>query len=317
MLRGVSKVLTRSVQRSPHRYHIADWEGKIIVMSVLKFYGDESFGRRESGSNGCYAVAGLLTSSDVWKDMTDDWQYVLNAAPAIKYFHMSECYSAMASSGDVEQQGEFYGMRPADARQKLDALVSAVEKYGPLLAAASSITTWDIFRHALPPVDQAQWKNPYFPCVMNVVWCIRGIFRKLESSMKPVSFVFDDRTDSKHLLEAWTDIKQMRQAMAKSGNENTDLLRELGVMKSITFTDDKTCLPLQCADLLAWHVRRDYVKPSEDKGKTRPEYSRIKKCIAAFVSDIDSEQAVRDNRIKVWRDAIEYASSQSTGSTAP
>jgi hypothetical protein len=47
-------------------------------------------------------------------------------------------------------------------------------------------------------------------------------------------------------------------------------------MGGLMFEDDRRCPPLQAADLIAWQVRRDYVKPPSDQGLRRPELCRLR-----------------------------------------
>src|SRR5262249_42393838 len=151
----------------------------------------------------------------------------------------------------------------------------------------------------------------FYPCVMGILECIRGIFRELNVPFALVSFVFDERTDSHLLLKAWNLAKRL-QRMAESlpvDAIQSSQLPGLAVMGDITFADDRKCIPLQCADLLAWHVRRDYISPAEDHGRTLPEYERLK-TVGAFCSHLENEETVRNSRLKVWQDAIEFYKSK-------
>jgi hypothetical protein len=136
---------------------------------VLKFYGDDSFGRNEvpSGSQGCCVVAGYLTHSTVWKHITDDWRTTLDMPPKINYFRMRE-YVARCN-GEREEAAEFRNMSKQEARRKLDALVSVLEKHGRLLVWIESTMTWDMFNHGLPEEWRRIFKSLYALCVIGII----------------------------------------------------------------------------------------------------------------------------------------------------
>src|SRR5438094_10546862 len=68
---------------SPDDYILSGYEGYV---GMLKFYGDDSFGRNEPGAQGCCTVAGYLTESETWKAITKEWREVLDEPPKITYF---------------------------------------------------------------------------------------------------------------------------------------------------------------------------------------------------------------------------------------
>jgi len=280
-------------------------------MSIVKFYGDESFGGRQSGFQGCYAVAGYLAASEHWRAIADEWKAVLDTPPTIEYFHMSECYAAMAVKQDQEELGQFYGFSPKEAEQKLDALVAVLENNAISLTAIHSVTTWDIFQHVFEEAERNDiYGSPFYLCVMDIVDCCRSVFRKLDISPIPISFVFDERNDSHYLLRAWGLVKRIRDKFQRPEfNQFPDVqehLKSLRVMGPISFSDDKQCIPLQCADLLAWHVRRNYIQPVEDHGRMRPQYKRLKENVAIYCSTSLSEDRARQERLKLWKDTAEF-----------
>ena len=98
---GIDEIVRRAAERwksSPDDYILSGYEGYV---AMLKFYGDDSFGRNGAGAQGCCAVAGFLTESETWKEITKEWRGVLNAHPKIRYFKMREY---------VDYDGEFNGI---------------------------------------------------------------------------------------------------------------------------------------------------------------------------------------------------------------
>jgi len=266
-------------------------------MSVLTFYGDESFGRRESGSQGCYVAAGYLAESAAWKALGSDWKKTLDASPRIDHFRMSECFAAIDGNIDEDKLGVFAGIAPREAQQKLEDLVSVLEGHGQTMASAHSITTWDIFEHAVPEWDKELFiTSPFYMCFTGVFQCCLGIVKEiLGGSTLPISFVFDERSDSEKISAVWKQLKSFENF--PNAEEVSLVLKTMG---SLTFSDDRLCIPLQCADLFAWHVRRDYISPAEDHSKMRPEYERLRKCVRWHCKHLENETSVREARREIW-----------------
>ena len=277
---------------APHLYYIEDWRGTVLV---LKFYGDKSFGRKESGFQGCYAVAGYITGAEVWqRDIAEDWQRALDAHPKISYFRMRECFAGIEGKPQEDEGSPFFGMSTNDAKQKLETVVSVLEKHARKIISVESIITWDCFTHALSEADKDLLQSPYYFCVNGMVDGCRQALRDMKREA-PVAFVLDERPDvSESILRAWF--------MTKDSSPE-----DAAIMGAISFADDKKCLPLQCADLLAWHARRQFIQPAEDHGRSRPEYSRLRG--GTSYSHIWNEEKLRVDRAEKRR-ALELALAQ-------
>src|SRR5258708_3995524 len=95
---------------------------------MLKFFGDDSFGRNAAGAQGCCVVAGYLTDSTAWNAIERKWRVALDAAPKIDYFRMHEYVSRC--NGVDDESGQFLNLPKPDANRKFDSLVSILEKHG-------------------------------------------------------------------------------------------------------------------------------------------------------------------------------------------
>lgn len=261
---------------------------------MLIFYGDESFGGRRGGFQGCYAAAGYITSAEVWQeDIADDWQKALDRSPKIAYVRMSECFAAIEGKEQEDDLSPFMGMPSNDAKEKLEAVVSVIERHAHQIAGTQSIITWDCFTHALSDADKTLLQSPYYFCLTGIVDGCRQILRDMNREA-PISFVLDERRDVSELVHrAWN--------VTKGGSPE-----DAAIMGSITFADDKKCWPLQCADLVAWHARREFIQPAEDHGRSRPERRRLTQSVARWYSHIWNEEELRANRAEKWQ-ALEKA----------
>ena len=102
------------------------------------------------------------------------------------------------------------------------------------------------------------------------------LFLKQEASknvrhLAPVTFVFD--------AQIGEDLRILRLYNAAK----IDDPEFWEIVASLDFKDDKKCRPLQCADLLAWHVRRKYVQPAEDHGRPLPQYLRLRESVSYII----------------------------------
>jgi hypothetical protein len=120
-------------------------------------------------------------------------------------------------------------------------------------------------------------------------------------TFKPIDFTFDEQVGLDLLIrQSWNPLTRR-------------LLLEYAkfMLKTPDFENDKTCVPLQCADLLAWHVRRDYISPPEDHGRRRPEYIRLRESALLRITEPWPEPVLRQTVEKLRR-ADEVAGSSSS-----
>lgn len=269
--------------RSPDRAFDL-WESDERAV-VLRFYGDDSFGRNEPGFQGCCAVAGFMTNGRYWKKVSADWRAALSAAPKIDYFRMRE-YAAE----NFDEKGQFQGLTTTEADAKFDALLQVIEHHGPQLAWVESIITWDAFHHATQGLGQLLYKDPHYFGITGIVNGCRETIRSAISQDLPVMFVFDEQEGMDEFIHwSWKLNKRL------SPREQTV------VMGSICFANDKDHPALQCADLLAWHVRRQYIQLAEDHGRSLPAYRRLRDAVPKRASAIWNEEKMRETYAAIAR----------------
>ena len=291
----------RRFAENPRLYLIEDWGGSV---AVLRFYGDESFGGKRGGFQGCYAVAGYLAPATAWKRITGHWAAVLDLHPKIEFFHMAECFAAMDGYQSQGILGQFAGFSKKEAEDKLRALISVLEEHAGELGCAHSIITWDTFQHALTKEDRGLLLSPFTLCFAGVVDMCRQILRGTDVE-SPIAFTFDERADvAEHLHHAWNATK-------------TGWPEDAVIMGALSFADDKRCIPLQCADLLAWHVRRHFIQPVQDHGRPREEYVRLKSAVSKWYGHTWNEEDLRARREAKWLSLRNYAQARKRLQGAP
>ena len=199
-------------------------------MAALKIFCDDS---GSDGGEFC-VVGGYLFDDDAAMRFSEAWQKVLKEAPAIKYFKMKEAES---------RRGEFWGFTEPDRDEKVMSLAEVVKAhalYG--LGSFISHKAYDsIARGYLPPTVD----HPYWFCFQGIIGGVLHLYEN-ELPLEKTDFVFDSQGVGYErrgtlMHDGW------KQMMLEVGD---------ALIGSITFADDKQVLPLQAADLLAWHIRR-------------------------------------------------------------
>jgi hypothetical protein len=96
-------------------------------------------------------------------------------------------------------------------------------------------------------------KLPYFPCFLHVLW-FTAYQSKTSKVQLPVDFTFDEKGDVGLNALKWFEVAKK--------SARPELLPFFGSMP--VFRDDKQLIPLQVADLIAWHIHRKLEIPGTD-----------------------------------------------------
>lgn|SRR5215469_6660341 len=215
------------------------------LMGILQAYIDDS-GR---GAPPVYVLAGWISDSARWASFANEWAAALREPPLINYFKMKEAASC--------QGGEFMGWQNEARDRKLVRLASVIRDHAMVgIGFAVKHTDWELAvkrRVKNIPVMGKQLKEPYFFACYGLMIQFIKMQRDLGIS-QPVDFIFDEQQK----LSAYVD-------------ESYDHLKALSaechplIGDRPSHKDDKKILPLQAADLFAWHVRRYFEDEIEQK----------------------------------------------------
>jgi hypothetical protein len=188
-----------------------------------------------------------------------DWTIALHEPPYIEYFKRGENYH-----GD----GQFEGWAEPARIAKLHRMIAVFERYGEALIELSSSISWETYNAVIADtVVEQVFPNPYFFCFNGLISLAVEHVRRFTAEGIPstIEFVFDQQT--------------AQEAEAYKQYEGTySQFPELAeFMAGCDFRDDKKTPGLQAADLVAWQIRRDIVRPPEDNGMMRPEFEELRK----------------------------------------
>jgi hypothetical protein len=218
------------------------------VLFMLTAYSDDSASSEDEES---LVLAAYVHRATTWTSFSDDWKPALDANPAIEYFKMSEAESL---------KGQFLGWDRTDVDKKISALADVIVEYEPW-SIASRVSRRD-FDDIMAPVVPYDIRTPYFSCFYALIINLAKWHAHMGLSL-PVDFIFDEQGKIGAEAVVWYEyIKSI---------QPPEVAKLLG--SSPVFKDDKLILPLQAADLLAWHLRRS--GEERNKNESRPIFEKL------------------------------------------
>lgn len=205
------------------------------IMAVLQGSVDDS--ASDTGDRRFF-LAGYINTAPKWEEFADEWARVLRAPPAIDYCKMAEAQNL---------RGQFLGWSEQKRDAKVNALAAIVRDHSPWSVHTSvSRKEYDAI---VAPVAPFPLRHPYTVCFLGILSAAsRGQHALGMEPPLPVDFVFDEQNGLEDV--AVTTYRWLRD------NKEPEIRDLLGATP--IFRDDKRVLPLQAADMLAWHIRRSH-----------------------------------------------------------
>ena len=193
---------------------------------TVKAFIDDSM-----ADNEVLVMAGYIADLTRWQSFSVEWNELLGMRPRWDRFKMTE----IASSHDAirwERAGWFYRVVERHAQA---FVACAVEIEG--------------LRRVVRELELGrQFNNPY-QFGLYAVCDATMQFQQELGITEPIDFVFDERGEKGQVREAWPLYTQ---------TVPTEFAKRMG--REPRFEDDAEHLPLQAADLLAWHVRKHWLQ---------------------------------------------------------
>ncbi len=186
-------------------------------------------------------LAGYLHRAERWAEFSDDWHRELRAWPAIEYFKAVEANNL---SGQFDHKK---GWNEAKRNAKRANLAAIIEHYQPCSFEFS--VNRQIFEDELKPVSPYGLGHPHFTMCWAV---ISGIARYAaqEQLSVPIHFIFDQQKGVD--TDIWLFFSELKRSLP------IEAQNLIGTPPSFEDDRDKRFMPLQAADLLAWHLRREH-----------------------------------------------------------
>ena len=186
--------------------------------------------------NGPFCVlAGYISDVERWKAFSDAWDKELRTEPKIEQFKMSQAHS---------KRGPFWGWDNDARERKVIRLAEIVNQHA--IAGIASIVSNKAYQEEAKGCLPDTIDHPYWLCFQQIIMETLRVHGD-ELGGGKINFVFDSQGQG----------YERRGALIHAGwREIFEATPYANLLGSITFADDRDVLPLQAADLLAWHVRR-------------------------------------------------------------
>lgn len=234
-------------------------------MVFLRAFTDDS--ASEKGDLRLF-MAGYLNRAEKWALFSEAWDEELRASPSIEYLKMSEAQHL---------KDQFKGWSSPQRDEKLRGLARVIRHFKPV-SFEFSIDREEFYR-VVKPVSPRGLGNPHFTACMAIVWNVAR-FSAQQGGNIPIEFIFDkqDGVDEDFNLVFEFAKKSLPKAASR-------LIRG-----KPRFEDDKQLLPLQAADLLVWHLRREH----EDRQEQLPLTDLLRAEVGhVMIGEIDSTMMQR------------------------
>lgn len=249
-------------------------EPRLLILMILRGYFDDSGSHPEGG---WYVLGGFLSTEGNWQQFSMAWASVLRQEPAIDYFKMSEAHNLNA---------QFDGW-PAPLRdRKVLELAEVAEQYA--VARLACVVNADEYKSHIKGVSPWQeLDDPYFLLFYQCIVLTARFIGELEKRHYPdldfnaasIEFVFDEQGKVGQNALGWWDV--LRQALEPS------LDRFLNTAP--TFGSDRSLLPLQAADLYAWHARHVFAGGNVNATRTAAVINVLQK-VPPYGGHVTAEQ---------------------------
>lgn len=213
--------------------------------------------------------AGLVNRDDAWEQFGMEWSVALAKPPAITHLKMVEAKGL---------RGQFAGWSRDARDQKLQTLTEVLNRFRPPWTFDISISRAEYETH-VSPASPRGLSTPYFAITFGAVSTVARYLAS-EGAVAPVRFVFDEQNGVDKDVALFFDFMV----------ENLDVVSRKLIKLPIDYGDDTRNIPLQAADMLAWHIRRQREGNADAAVIQRAEYLRSDRHIEMH---IPSEMLVR------------------------
>jgi uncharacterized protein DUF3800 len=214
-------------------------------------------------------MAGYLNRADTWARFSEAFDEEQHADPPIQYLKMTEAHNL---------RGQFEGWCATKRDEKLAGLARIIRHFEPFSFQFS--INREQYYQIVQPTSPYGFGDPYFTACFGIVSGLAR-FAAVQGAKTPIEFIFDRQDSASDNVDLFFDFLLANLPRAS---------RRLINGKPI-FRDDKELLPLQAADMLVWHLRREH-----ETGQPLPMADSLRCQHGHLVSELPLEMMQR------WRD---------------
>jgi hypothetical protein len=214
----------------------------IIVLSAdLHWFFDDS---GSEPTTPVFVLAGFLSTAVEWAAFANEWQAALDAPPKLDYFKMAEAASL---------RGQFSRTKGWDDKARdvrVRKLTHIIRQRAKLRISASiKHDHFAKYLRSIPAIGRRLGTDNPYPLLFTSLMAEELVFSFRNGFPQKHDIVMDEQTGMEaEIEELWPQFRAHAIARGRS-----DLVNLIGSRPY--FLDDKQFLPLQAADLYAWHVR--------------------------------------------------------------
>ena len=255
----------------------ACWQDRTLV--ILQACVDDS----SSAELSIFVLAGFVSTYPRWVEFTKEWEVALKKPPSLEYFKMKEAAAC---------RGQFEGWSFADRDKRVAEFAAIIKKH--VVGGFACVMPIEDYKGVFAGKISKVMDNPYFLTFYGVIQTLMAM-QHLVGDDRTVDFVFDEQGKQVgQALSAWKYFKQFATPEAGVFIGNPPISR-----------DDKTFLPLQAADILAWKTRRNIMdKASGEVHPVIPSLSTLNCVVETWTKD--RLQSMYD-RVDVMRRSLGHA----------
>ena len=213
---------------------------------MLKAYIDDS---GWGGPSPIFVLAGYISTIEKWEIFSQEWQAVLDLEQPKKlpYLKMNESVQLK------KKNSSFYGWSEEERDERLKKFVPVINRN----VEHGVATVIPIAKHQ--ELFKGTFKlslldRPYFLAFFSIARLISRIAYWMKPGAK-VDIIFDTQ-DNEKKSEFLNEFKSFLDVAP---------LKEKEILNYPSWESDTNALPLQAADMLAWHFRRQYYIQFQDK----------------------------------------------------
>ncbi len=222
-------------------------------MAVLQAMADDS----GKSQDPVFVLAGLVMNADEWIQFTDSWDAILNKVPRIEYFKMNEAHN---------REEQFAKFSPTERDQRVRDFTNLIMIYRPL--AIADVVPHDLYKRFFAGKFGRRADYPYFISAYSLTSMVmRYQILNGWNLGEKTDFIFDEQGKEGDLIKlSWSRAKEFIPPECRPLAGGTPI-----------YQDEKKFLPLQAADLVAWHVRRFYWERDAGRSFVSLEWERLSK----------------------------------------
>lgn len=219
---------------------------------VLNAFVDDS---GSGGDSPWYVLSGVVSTVEKWAEFSVEWEGVCKSEPRIDYFKMSEASA---------QSGQFAKFSKEERESKLEALATLIDRH--VLFSKNVMVEQEPFDRILKPLLPKTLATPYLFACGGMIVAVSS-HEEYAGRSEKIQCIFDAQQKiGNRAARLYEQIVGIKSKLGKPlpGFESSDL-----VILPNLFRDEKQFLPIQAADMVAWHVRRfwcrNYRSPYHNK----------------------------------------------------